>query len=310
MKDVVFSPITVADLNDCLKTPSQIIQTALGPVEDADRGEGPVILSAHGGPGGYDQGLGMSEVFRKAGYRILSPSRPGYLRTPTSPGQTVEEQADLLAAFLDALHIDQAIVLATCAGGPPTYQLAQRHPQKVKALVEIDSITLRFKKDDQVSKMQEIIYLSKPGIWIMEYMLRQFPKAVVKQFMKTESTLLGKDLEKRVSEILDDEAKLLFVNYLFTTMSTHYDLRKAGLVIDFKIFDSYDALPMDKISCPALIVHGNADKDVPPEHGEYAFKSIKNAEMLWVDKGSHIGFWVADDAYAAQEKALKWLAAL
>ena len=37
---------------------------------------GPVLLFLHGTPGGYDQGTSVPEV------RVLTPSRPGYLRTP------------------------------------------------------------------------------------------------------------------------------------------------------------------------------------------------------------------------------------
>ncbi len=62
-----------------------------------------MVLSVHGTPGGYDQRLGMD------GFRILAPSRPGYLRTPIDAGRTPREQADVYAALLDALSIDEVI---------------------------------------------------------------------------------------------------------------------------------------------------------------------------------------------------------
>lgn len=77
MSDYLFA--TADDCRQCLAHRPTFVETSVGVIEYADRGEGPVLLSAHGSPGGYDQGLAMVEVFRKNGYRIISPSRPGYL---------------------------------------------------------------------------------------------------------------------------------------------------------------------------------------------------------------------------------------
>jgi len=57
--------VTAQDSQECLNYSSKIIKTSVGEIEYADRGDGPVLLSAHGSPGGYDQGLAMAEIFRK-----------------------------------------------------------------------------------------------------------------------------------------------------------------------------------------------------------------------------------------------------
>ena len=41
---------TAADYQACLTEPSQIAQTSRGPVEYADRGTGPPLLSLHASP--------------------------------------------------------------------------------------------------------------------------------------------------------------------------------------------------------------------------------------------------------------------
>jgi pimeloyl-ACP methyl ester carboxylesterase len=68
-----------------------------------------------------------------------------------------------------------------------------------------------------------------------------------------------------------------------------------------------DKLPLDNIRCPTLIIHGDADNDVPPRDAEYAHAAIAGSELLWINKASHIGFWTADDAYKVQEYAVDWL---
>ena len=66
---------------DTLNAGSQVIDTAKGPVEYATQGdEGPVLAVNHGGPGGYDQGLVITRRLQNQGYKILTWSRPGYLR--------------------------------------------------------------------------------------------------------------------------------------------------------------------------------------------------------------------------------------
>jgi pimeloyl-ACP methyl ester carboxylesterase len=78
-----------------------------------------------------------AEWLRGAGFRIISPSRPGYLGTPLDSDRSLEQQADLLAALVDALSIRRGGVLAVSAGSPVGYVFAARHPDRVWRLVSI-----------------------------------------------------------------------------------------------------------------------------------------------------------------------------
>lgn len=302
--------VTAGDLRTCLSFPSLTAVTSRGPVEYAVRGEGPVVLVAHGGPGGYDQGLVLGELFRKNGFRVVAPSRPGYLGTPLDCGKTAEEQGDFLAALLDALNIPSAIVIGASGGGPAGYQLAQRHPDKVKALLVIDGISMNYTKADDVSAIEEWMYLSKPGQWLMGYFFKHFPSAVVKSFLHTESTLTGHELGDRVKEIVSDENKFAVIDSLFKTMSERFSERMAGAQNDIAMGSAIDKLPLDRIACPTLVIHGDADNDVPPRDAEYAHGAIAGSRLLWIHRASHIGFWVAPDAYKAQKFSLDWLKGL
>jgi hypothetical protein len=66
----------------------QIAAATAGPIEYAEQG-GPALLSIHGAGGGYDQGLADVADLVGDGFRIIAPSRFGYLGTPipfdTSP---------------------------------------------------------------------------------------------------------------------------------------------------------------------------------------------------------------------------------
>ena len=299
--------VTAEDLRACLNYPSQIIDTAHGPVEYAVRGEGPVALVAHGGPGGYDQALLLGEQFRKNGFKIIAPSRPGYLRTPVEGGKTAEEQGDFMAGLLKALGIPSAVMIGASGGGPAGYELAQRHPEMVKALLVIDGISMNYTKAQDVSKTEQWMYLSRPGQWLMGFFFKHFPAAVVKSFLQTESTLDKHELGQRVREIVGDENKFALIDAIFKTMTVKFDQRKAGAENDIAMGMLIDKLPLDAIRCPTLIIHGDADNDVPPRDAKYAHEAIAGSDLLWIDKASHIGFWTADDAYKMQRYAIDWL---
>ena len=131
-----------ADYQACLAEPSRVVQTSRGPIEYAERGTGPPLLSLHGSPAAFEQGLLIAEFARAAGFRVIAASRPGYSRTPLSAGRTPLEQADTLAALLDTLDLDTVAVLAMSGGGPAGYALAGTHPDRVCCLVQVESIAL------------------------------------------------------------------------------------------------------------------------------------------------------------------------
>src|SRR6185503_13179859 len=100
------------DINGRLTTRSQTLQTSHGLVEYAVRGEGAPALVIHGAGGGYDQGLRIAETFGGDGFRWISPSRFGYLRTPLPSDASTAAQADALADLLDALNVKRVAILA------------------------------------------------------------------------------------------------------------------------------------------------------------------------------------------------------
>lgn len=298
---------TAADLRACLDFRPKIIDTARGQVECALRGDGPAVVIAHGGPGGCDQALILGELFRKSGYRIIAPSRPGYLGTPVDLGRTAEDQGDFLAALMDALDIPEALVLGVSGGGPAAYQLAQRRPEKARALVVIDGISRNYTKVDDINKFEEWMYLSRPGQWLIGFFFKHFPAAMVKNFLQMESTLNEHEMGDRIKEILEDEAKFAMFDAMFQTMSARFDQRRAGAENDIAMGSAIDELPLDRVACPTLIIHGDADNDVPPGDAEYAHQAIAGSTLLWINQASHIGFWTSADAYKVQRYTLDWL---
>ena len=82
---------------------SEIITTKKGVVEFSKKGSGPYVMMLHGIPGTHDGYSCYSQYLVDAGIGVISPTRPGFGRTPLTSGPTPEEASDLLAALLDEL---------------------------------------------------------------------------------------------------------------------------------------------------------------------------------------------------------------
>lgn len=294
---------TEKEIKQKLAQGSRIAETAKGTMEYAIAGDGPPVLGIHGGVGGYDQALTLYRVFPDSGFKLICPSRPGYLRTPLSTGKTFADQADAFAALLDFLKIERVGVAGASAGGPPAYEFAMRHPDRTLALIAVDAVSCRYLMPKQAGKIAQAIFMSDSGLWFDQLLAENFPGPILQQIIKTESSLTKEEVRERVKHILADPRKLEYAIGFFRTMNP-YSLRKEGVENDLAQCAKIDKLPLGKIKCPALILHGTRDADVHFADGVYAAETIPCAEHFWIDHGSHLGFLLSDQAEEAQQIAI------
>jgi pimeloyl-ACP methyl ester carboxylesterase len=271
--------------------------TARGPVEyDMAGMYGPVVLSVHAGLGGADQGRLFAEWLRVDGFRILSPSRPGYLGTPLTSGRTAEEQADLLAALLDELGIDRVGVLGVSAGSPVAYTFAARHPDRVWALVSIGGVS-RPRPAGEPGSPLRTAFLNTVGQKLVRLTGILAPGTIVAGTLDETSTFTDEQKAERVAYIMDTPAVRTFFTALVDTTFPYAD-RTPGTSNDAVL--AAVAPPLDRISTPTLIVHGTQDGDVSFEDGMHASERVPGAERYWLEGDDHLGFWLSPASGSAQ----------
>lgn len=251
-----------------LQTGSSIIETASGPVEYCMRGQGPAVLVAHGSPGGYDQGSAFSKLVGGQ-QTFIAISRPGYLRTPLTTGETPADQADMYAALLDSLGIQQATVVGISGGGPSAIQFALRHPARCSGLVMISGVVQRY----------------------VDWELKQALPFLMRWFKQLYEKVITFD---PLLYLLLPFAKLLpdaFATADFLCSVTQYGLRKAGYENDMEQFAAIADYPLEQITAPTFVVHAVGDSEVPFSHAKLLSNKVLDVKLLAIAGGSHMAFY-------------------
>lgn len=296
----------IARQDELLRT-SRTVETSRGTMEYSLIGKGPVIMGVHGAPGGFDQALFLFDWMVDEGFSVLCPSRPGYLGTPLTTGKTPAEQADAFAALLDTLNIDNVMVVCASAGGAAGYEFAIRHPGRVRCLVAVDAVSSQYLLSTNIGPVMEKVLLSGPGVHFLDIMTQHFPKESLSDLLKHSSVLRSEQIEEQVKAAVKDPAMMRSFYRMVRAMAD-YPKRKAGLENDLAQLAFLPDLPVEMITCPALIIHGTHDSDVLFYHGVYAYETIPQAEKLWVREGSHLlCAWIAPHASEARERVVSFL---
>lgn len=124
------------------------------------RGDGPAILFVHGYP--LDHTLWAHPLAHLAGVRRIAPDLRGFGRSDAPDlGYSMATYADDLAALLDALHVDDAVLCALSMGGYVAFEFVRRHRARVRGLVlmdtraEADAAEVRAARDQQAALARE-----------------------------------------------------------------------------------------------------------------------------------------------------------
>jgi len=97
-------------------------------------GDGPALLLVHGFP--LDRTLWRSVTSTLTGWRRIVPDLRGMGLSEAPDGDyTMAMYADDLAALLDALHVETAVVCGLSMGGYVAFELLRRHRDRIRALV-------------------------------------------------------------------------------------------------------------------------------------------------------------------------------
>lgn len=267
---------------------SQVIETAYGPIEYVIKGCGPVVLCLHGGFGGYDQGLLIGSHLIKQGFTVLAPSRPGYLLTPLSVGQTNAQQADAMIGLLDALEIPQAFVLGFSAGAPVAFECAIRHPERVKGLV-LECIGSQPDQSALYALFVEILKLNGVadfGSWLLYLATKYHPFSTGQFVLSLDNTLSPKAEQRREKYVFSHLDQFAFLQQIiYTTMPL--GPRSQGIINDINNLDSWPTFPYSLLKAPTIIIEARADSNGSYPEAVWVASQIPGVQFVTVEESGH-----------------------
>jgi len=276
-----------------LASESKVITTAGGDIEYKIYGEhGEDVLFLHGSPGGFDQyGIHRSEFFKD--YRVIAPSRFGYLRTPLGDVESMEDQANAMAMFLDALGVDKVIVSAGSGGGPLALALAAYHPERVRLMLLYATASQAMELSDDRPGVKALKAITRSDFlsWLLLTRLMRKPEQTVRLLVKNP---INSDL------IIESGKAEQFANAISVAMPP--SLRKTGMDNDELMLRSLD-IPKARITAPTLIVHGEKDEHVAYEQSEQLHQQLADSRLISIPEGDHfMGYTHAEQIDAAYKE--------
>jgi len=185
-----------------------VIDTRTGALEYAVAGDGPPLMMIHGTGGGFDQGLLFAAGLRNSGFRIVAPSRFGYLGSAFPDDASPARQADTLVALLDHLGIDRLPVAGGSAGALTAAEFALRHPDRCSHLVLIvPAANLTDRDPVEFTALQRLAVGAVLGsdFWFWS-LSRLAPGQMIRTLLATDPALLDQVAEaerRRAMAILD-----------------------------------------------------------------------------------------------------------
>lgn len=256
---------------------STIAETAAGEIEYAETGEGRPVLVIHGAGGGYDQGMLIGSDLGDS-YRIIAPSRFGYLRTPVPDVSSPAAQGDAHAALLDFLDIGKAVVVGASAGAPSAIELALRHPNRVSALILLVPRTYDPTGSigvDESPQSQAVLRLVEASADFPFWLARKFSRKSVVRFLGVPPELeasASKAERERVTKVIESILPL--------------SSRVRGIALDGAA--EISKWPLDRISCPVLIISAEDDLFGTLPGARYTAEHILGAKLHVLPSGGHL----------------------
>jgi len=212
--------------------------------------------------------MGTVVAYDRPAFGLTSRPMPGEWagRSPYS----AEAQADMLVALMDALDIEQAVLVGNSAGGTVAALTALRYPQRVQALVLVDPAIYTNRSTSSLVRL----VLSTPQMRRIGPLFSRQIKTWGIEFAKS----AWHDPSKLTPEVWAGYTKPLQAENWDRAL---WELTLAGqpLKLDEQL---------GQIALPMLVITGDDDRIVPTEQSIRLAGKLSNARLVVVPDCGHV----------------------
>lgn len=250
--------------------PHAALETEFGTIEYAEAGEGPPVLALHGIFGGYNEVRFATGTWLGGGFRVIAPSRFGYLGSSLPADATVSMQAAAYAALLDALRIPEAMVAGFSAGTVSAMKFALTHPERTRALLLLSGHYPQRHRRIPTWPLR-LAYTDR-----MFWAVKTIAPTVFARVCGTPSTF---DPTPEEARTLEEIQWGLFP----------IDPRREGAIFDTVVSEpDVDTFPLEEISAPTLMIHARDDSLARYATAPPAAARIPRTRLVTIERGGHL----------------------
>ncbi|HWN09810.1 MAG TPA: alpha/beta hydrolase [Pyrinomonadaceae bacterium] len=240
--------------------------------QEAGRSDAPPMILIHGFA---SSNLVWSKVLLElaaAGFRVIAPDLPGYGYSgkPRDLDYTIASQARIIIGLLEQLGIERAAIVGSSYGGAVAATIALDHPELVEKLVLVGAVTN-----------------NKPTRYLL---MRLFGSPIIGDVISPLLVGSRRLLRSRMKRVYDrhewvlDERRVNARHLPLQTRGTH-----RAIIRTVRRWDA-DRVSRDAhlINLPTLVLWGDADREVPLEHGEELQEKLPNSQMFVFRECGHL----------------------
>jgi 2-hydroxy-6-oxonona-2,4-dienedioate hydrolase len=271
---------------------SQVIGSTSGALEFAVTGKGPPLMMIHGTGGGFDQGLLFAAGLRRRGFRIVAPSRFGYLGSAFPDDPSPMRQADALVELLDHLRIASLPIVGGSAGALTAAEFALRHPDRCShlgLLVPAANLTNRDPVTFSALQQAAVNLVLGSDFWFWAFS-RLVPGQMMRTLLATDPALLA-----TVPAAERQRAKVILDQIFPISRKVN------GLKTDAFWAGTPTTMTHNRITVPTLILSCEDDLFGTAATARILAERIPGAKLTIFPTGGHI--WLGHDDQVADQIA-------
>ncbi len=223
-------------------------------------------------------------------YHVLAPDLRGFGdSTYLNPIDTLEDFADDLNAFLEALKIDKVVFVGWSTGGGIGLKFAAKYPNKISHLVLLESASYRgypiYEKDEALQPKLDSLYQSKDAMAQDPVQVAPAKNAMDnnnKDFMKAvwEAAIYNVKIPDEEDMYLEESLKqrnLIDVDWALMTFNMSHTSNG--------VCDGDGSI--DDVTCKVLSIYGKQDLVILQYMFDETVAALHNVETKILDNGSH-----------------------
>jgi 3-oxoadipate enol-lactonase len=240
-----------------------------------DHGVGLPIIFLHAFPLNRNMWTGLTTaLLNERGFRLVTLDWRGFGESNLHDRiLTMEQFADDVAALMDMLGMQQAVLCGLSMGGYAAFALLRKYPRRVRGLVLCDTRPGADTAEAKANRELVARLVEEQGVDAFANL--QIPKLLSEYTLQHHS-----EIERRVRQMIN--------------VATPDSIAAASRGMALRT-DSTDLLAT--ITCPTLVVVGEYDSLTPPAVAQEYARSIPGAQVAIVPLAGHLSNLEQPDAF-------------